>query len=233
MLEEILEYQKLDAKLVAVEQEIANSKAKKVVNQMAEFVKTAQMGLVNIEKNASTLIQEYEELNTKFENLLKEVETITKIKFDDLDNTNLIEQEKRANECVAELLVVEKNISNLSKKINNTLKEFDTTKAKGMQAKQRHTQGMKEYNDLVNKKETEIAHLKSELLKIEKSVDKKLLEKYKKMREDKKFPVFVPLISNSCGGCSMQLPTSQLNKLEQAGMMECENCRRVIFINKK
>lgn len=233
MLEAILEYQKKDAQLVAIEREIADSKAKKVVNQMVEFVKTAQTGLVSIEKNASTLIAEYEELNNKFSNAVKEFEKLNKQKYDTLEKEELATLEKHANEVVADMLLIEKNISALSKKIKDTLQEFEKTKQKGIQAKQRHSQGMKAYNDLVESKQEEVNKLKEELQVLTKKVDKKMLEKYKKMREDKKFPVFVPLLNNSCGGCSMELATSQLNKLEQAGMMECENCRRIIYVNKK
>lgn len=233
MLEAILEYQKKDAQLVAIEREIADSKAKKVVNQMAEYVKNAQTNLVAIEKNASALIAEYDEVNKKFNKSLAVFEKLNKQKLEALDKDQLAQLEKSANDVVAQMLIVEKSIAALSKKIKDTLTEFESTKQKGIQAKQKHTQGMKAYNELVESKQSEIEKLKKELSALTKTVDKKMLEKYKKMREDKKFPVFVPLLNNSCGGCSMELATSQLNKLEQAGMMECENCRRIIYINKK
>lgn len=232
MLESILEYQKKDAQLVAIEREITDSKAKKVVNQMADFVKSAQQKLVVIEKNAAILLEEYQKLYAEYQADAKVVDGLSKQKFETLTKEELKNYEKEANELVAKMLVVEKNIATLSHKIKDTLTEFEKTKAQGMQAKQRHTQGLTSYNQLVKSKQTEIEKLKKELVELECKTDKKLLAKYQKMRDDKKFPVFVPLNSNSCGGCSMELPSSQLNKIDENGMLECENCHRIIYIPK-
>ena len=68
MIKEILEYQKLDAKLVSIEKEIANSPAKQTANKMVEYVKAAQQTLVGLEQNASQLIAEYEKLNAQYQN---------------------------------------------------------------------------------------------------------------------------------------------------------------------
>ena len=59
----------------------------------------------------------------------------------------------------------------------------------------------------------------------------KLYEKYKSMRADKIFPVFVPLRNNCCGGCSMEQSLHFVQKLRQAGMLACENCGRIILSN--
>lgn len=233
MLESILEYQKKDAQLVAIEREIAESKAKKVVNQMASFVKSAQQKLVVIEKNASSLLEEFKKISEEFYADVKKVESLSKKKYETLDKDELKVCEKEANDLVAKLLVVEKNIASLSKKIKDTLNDFDVTKDQGMKAKQRHTQGLNSYNELVKSKQVEIDKLKKELEELASKTDKKFLTKYQKMREDKKFPVFVPLNANSCGGCSMELPSSQLNKIQENGMLECENCHRIIYIPKK
>ena len=66
---------------------------------------------------------------------------------------------------------------------------------------------------------------------LEKQIDANLLSKYKHLRQDKIFPVFVPLNSNACGGCSMALPAALMNKLKENGYLECEQCRRYIYIS--
>ena len=50
-------------------------------------------------------------------------------------------------------------------------------------------------------------------------------------REAKKFPVFVALISNKCGGCRMEISASKLGQMKtnEYGVIECENCGRFIY----
>jgi len=232
MLEAILEYQQKDGQLVTIEREIIDSKAKKVVNQMFGLVKNAQQKLVVIEHNANILISEFNELSATFEKESKDVENFTKQKIEGVSPEDLVNYEKKVNEANVNLLLLEKNISRLSNSISDILKNFEKTKNEGIQAKQRYTQGMDAYNNLLESKQPIIKKLKKELAELEKKADAKLMSKYKKMRDDKKFPIFVPLLGHSCGGCSMELATSQINKLDENGMLECENCHRIIYKNK-
>lgn len=229
MLEEILEYQKKDGQLVKIEKEISESKAKKVVNQMVGIVKDAQQKIVLTEKNATTLIKTYNELNKSFENQQKVILKYLKLKLENENDETIAEYEKNIKEATTNLLLIQKNIAKLSKSITETLKQFEQYKKDVIDAKKKHAQGMDAYNKLIESHKKDVETLKAELVKLEKKVDPKLLAKYKKMREDKKFPIFVPLLNSSCGGCSMGLAVSQLNKLEEKGMLECENCRRIIY----
>ena len=131
----------------------------------------------------------------------------------------IVEDEKNIKEATTNLLLIQKNIAKLSKSITETLKQFEQYKNDVIDAKKKHAQGMAAYNKLVESHAEEIENLKKELAKLEKKVDAKMLAKYKKMREDKKFPIFVPLLNSSCGGCSMGLAVSQVNKLEEKGML--------------
>ena len=229
MLEEMLEYQKKDGQLVKIEKEISESKAKKVVNQMVGIVKDAQQKLMQTEKNATILIKNYDSLNKSFINQQKITLKYLKLKTENEQDDAIVEYEKSIKDATTNLLLIQKNIAKLSKNITDTLKQFEQYKTDVIDAKKKHAQGMAAYNKLVESHEKEIEDLKKELVKLENKVDPKLLAKYKKMREDKKFPIFVPLLNSSCGGCSMGLAVSQVNKLEEKGMLECENCHRIIY----
>lgn len=229
MLEAILEYQKKDGQLVKIENEISNSKAKKVVNQMVAVVKDGQQKIVSIEKNANNLIKSFQDLEANFNKQNKLLDSLNKTKLEDLQPEKLEQLEKQTNAITAELLVLEKSIAKLSKEISATLKDFEASKKDVLSAKQRHKQAMQAYNTLLETKKEEMENLKKELAELEKKAEPKLIQKYKKMREDKKYPVFVPLLKNSCGGCLMELSISQHNKLDEKGMLECENCHRIIY----
>lgn len=230
MIKEILEYQKLDAKLVSIEKEIANSPAKQTANKMVEYVKAAQQTLVNLEQNANYLIAEYEKLNNQYQQTLKQVEKLAKQKYDNLSTDELRESATYITQMNGTILNIERNISILSDKIAKILRDFDKTKEQAKTAKAKFEHNKAEYTKLVASKQGDIEKLKQELTKVEKTINKDMLKKYKDLRGDNKFPIFVPLVNESCGGCMMNMPRARLDKLKAAKILECENCHRMIYL---
>ncbi len=230
MIKEILEYQALDAKLVSIEKEIANSPAKQTANKMVEYVKSAQQTLVTLEHNASKLILEYEKLNNQYQSAIKDVDKLSKQKFENLSKDELRENANLTTQINSNILNIERNIALLSDKIVKILKEFEKTKEQAKTAKLKFEQNKNAYNKLVETKQASIEELKQDLAKVEKTVDKDILKKYKELRGDNKFPIFVPLINESCGGCVMNMPRARLDKLKANKILECENCHRMIYL---
>lgn len=230
MIKEILEYQNLDAKLVKLEKEIANSPAKLAANKMVEYVKNAQQSLVLLEKNSAALISNYEKLSAQYQKVAKEVEKLSKQKFDNLSVDELRENTNVATQLNANLLTIERNISLLSEKIASILKEFEKTKNQAKTAKLKFEQNKAEHIKFVESKQTEVKKLEKELASVEKTINKDLLKKYKELRSDNKFPIFVPLVNESCGGCVMHQPRARIDKLKADKMLECENCHRMIYL---
>ena len=229
MLESMLEYQKIDGKLVKIEKEITESSAKKVVNKMVGIVREAQQKIVEIEKNSNNLLETFEKLQKSFEEQEKIANKFLKLKLETENEETLQDVETKLKQTTTNILVIEKAIAKLSKSITETLKQFELQKNEVLSAKKKHAQGMNVYKNLVESKQAEVDKLKQDMQKLEKKVDQKLLTKYKKMRDDKIFPVFVPMINNTCSGCSMGLPVKQLHKLDEDKMLECENCHRIIY----
>ncbi len=232
MLEEILKYQKKDGELLKIEKAISESKAKQVVNQMVEIVKNAQQKLKTIEKDSEKLLTEFEKLNQAAQNQNAELEKLVKQKLESQTENDLKDIEKKIKDITTNILILQKNSKKLASKIEQAIKDFEQTRNEGVVAKQKHQKGMLAYTKLVEEGNEKTEKLKTDLLALEKKIDPKLLAKYKTMREDKKFPVFVPLLNNSCGGCAMELAMSKKHILEEKGILECENCRRIIYIDK-
>ena len=57
----------------------------------------------------------------------------------------------------------------------------------------------------------------------------KRMEKYKTKRKEKVFPVVGKLKDNRCPFCGMEPPLAARGKLNGGGVIECENCRRIIY----
>ena len=230
MIKEVLEYQKLDAKLVDVEKEIASSPARVAANKMVEVVKQAQQTLVSLEQNATSLIKNFEKLNEQYQRTTKEVESLSKQKFENMSVEDLRENASQATQLNSNLLTIERNISLLSEKIAKILKDFEKTKEQAKVAKAKFEQNKLEHVKFVESRKATMDKLQKELASIEKTMDKDLLKKYKELRSDNKFPIFVPLINESCGGCVMHQPRARLDKLQKEKMLECENCHRMIYL---
>ena len=80
-------------------------------------------------------------------------------------------------------------------------------------------------------KKAEKEKIEKELEILKRRIEPSIMDRYMQMREDKKFPILVPLVNNSCGGCAMALPNARLDLLKKDGVLECENCHRIIYIN--
>ncbi len=230
MLKEILQYQKLDASLIKLERELENSETKKVVNKMVDQVRQAQNKLVELEKSANRLLADYERLKQEFEKKRNRLENLKKVDFKTRNENELRENSKDIKQQIASLLSLNKEITALSKKIVTTLDDFNKTKAVGLQAKNRYAESIKNYNSVAGDKTHKVSELRAELKKLEQHIDPKVLNRYKSMRLDHKFPIFVPLVDNACGGCAMSLPTSRLDILNKQKILECENCHRMIYL---
>ena len=78
--------------------------------------------------------------------------------------------------------------------------------------------------------EPEKDKVKKELESLENTVDKRLLEEYKKRRNDNIFPVVVPLEGkNFCGRCRMELPMVAISRINDTGVITCEHCKRLVY----
>ncbi len=230
MLKDILEYQKKDAMLVKIERELENSHTKKMANQMVEQVKQAQNKMVELEHSASQIIAEYERLKQIFETENKKLNEVKKIDFSRKAEADLRESTTNINRELAGVLTLNKNIAKLSKQIMTTLNDFDKAKKSGMEAKKKYSETIEQYNKFASNKNGQIESIKNDLERLSKKIDPKVMERYLAMRDDHKFPIFVPMVNNSCGGCAMELPSARRDLLKQNEMLECENCHRMIYI---
>ena len=233
MLENILEYQKKDAMLVKIERELENSESKRVVNEMVEQVKQAQNKLVALERSASQIIAEYEKLKQRFEHESKKLEDVKKVDFSKKSENELRESTTAINRQIASMLTLNKEITKLSNRIVSALNDFEKTKQAGVLAKKKYSESIEKYNKFASNKNNQITQIKADLSNLAKKIDSKVLERYNKMRDDHKFPIFVPLVNNSCGGCAMEVPSARLDLLKKEKMLECESCHRMIYISDK
>lgn len=230
MLEKILNYQKLDSQLNACERDLENDEAKKTVNNMIKYVKTSQNKLHSIESEAEEQFGAFEKLNQEYESCLKTINALIKKDTSKLDEAQVKELADTINQVNNQISILERRISAYADIVNNLLKNFEATKNNIMVGRQKYSKSKEVYDKKVAECSPKIEKIKKELTVLEKDIEKPIMAKYKQLKQDNIFPVFVPLSLSTCGGCRMEQSSAHIQKLKEKGYIECEQCHRILYI---
>lgn len=213
--------------LKKIQRSINVSEEKEVMNKMINYVKEAQNVSNAIENKANKLVNDYLQLKKNYDVNAKQVEKlIAKMPENE-------EELKKAyaliNSLSSELFMIERNLNIVITKAKECLKEFETTKNNVIKARTKHKASKENYEKLVKDAEPKMNEIRAQMKALEKNVTPALLEKYKQMKNDNIFPVFVPLLDGkACYGCRMEVASSKLNKLSTEPFIVCEHCGRLI-----
>ena len=229
-IDKILQYQKKDFEIIKLERMLNESENKKITNQMVEKVKESQSKSLQLEKLAQDLNTEFSNLQKSYEENAKKFEIISKKDFSKLSEEEISSLENLTQTILANLSVLDKKFIVLAENIKKTLIQFENAKKNYSMAREKHKKHKELYEQESNKLAPQLKTLQEELELLEKDIDASVLAKYKQRRQDKTFPIFVPLNNQTCGGCQMELSIAFANSLKEKGYGECENCRRIIYI---
>ena len=230
MFAKILEYQKTEGALIKLENELSKSGDKEKASAISQELKNYHSRLLVLEANAKKVndaytkaVKKYQEYNEKLAELEKQIETVSDANYD--------LYEKAYKDFASIATGLEKEITKLHNEIKSISNEYEEIIKKSKIGRENFDKYKEKYTKLKNELEPKIAELKSELAKIQKDVDPKLMQKYAQKRENKIFPVFVPLSDKQCGGCRMEVSASKLGAMKnnEFGIIECENCGRIIY----
>ncbi len=228
-IEKILEYQKKDFDIIKLERQLENNEDKKIYQSMIGVVKDAQNKSTSLDKEANALIQEYKNLEKTYNENLKSCGVVLNTKLDKISENDLTNVSTVASDLINNMSILEKKLMYLAERVNAILSEFENTKKRYNVAKQKYSAHKTAYEKKQSELMPEIEKKRQEIKKLESGIDPVYLAKYKQRRADKMYPVLVPLIDKTCGGCRMELPSASLQKLKENGFLECEHCRRIIY----
>ena len=231
-MNKIIEYQKLDIELNRLKKSSLKSEDRNNLSKLKSYIVEYQGKGIQLENDAQGLIDEYSKLKSQYEANGKKVQ---KLLDTDINNITLDEVDgyfSTLNNLSNELFMLERNIDIIITKINNSLKNFDTTKKNIIKAKEKFKECKEKCEKDAQSVAPKIQEIEDKMASLESTIDTALLSKYKTIKNDKIFPVFVENNNGHCNGCMVEIPTSKLNKLKAEGTIVCEQCHRVIY-NKK
>ena len=226
-MKNMIKYQDLDLEIVRLENELNQNGDRKNAIKAQQSLKDYQTKLLELNEKTKRLFDEFESYKKVFNQMVDNMEVVNKnlsqkdekkidglIDANDAITNNLMRLEKKISSIVAECSAVQNEYNNIMKNARATKTSLQKYKESFGSAKA--------------ETEKKIAEIRAEMDNLSKSVDAKLLAKYKQKRTEKT-NVFVAEIAGKCGGCRMEISSAKKSKLKDEGMIECENCGRIIY----
>ena len=230
MLKNLLEYQKLDGKILSLKRGFQNDAANQTLKKVQALKKESQSKLLELDEKAKSALQEFEKNKKEYEKGVEELNKLVKQDDPDLTEDQMNKNMAKANQLVSFLGQLERTVSSQADNVSSISEQAKLLSNSIRQYQQKEKELKQQVANLEENLKPQLEEIKQQKAKLEKDIDANLLNKYKHIRQDKIFPVFVPLNNSSCGGCSMQLPAAFITKLKSAGYLECESCRRFIYL---
>ena len=228
VLQQLLEYQKKDAELRKIEQEIASSEERKKLAQARAFMKNAEsriaaedaraVELKNLRDGLIARVEETGHAIAEYADLDEMVEGGGDIGF---YKKNALQLQERLRAAKAELNKILAEIEALSA-------EYKKMMEQGKAANKQYKEYSEKYKAVQNSRAAEVEALNAALAELAKGIPAATLEKYKQKRHENVFPVLVPLTGGMCV-CGMDFSLAQQKKLESGNVIECEHCRRFVY----
>jgi len=226
-MKNMLKYQELDLEIARLESELAQNSDRKNAIKLQQLLKDYQAKLLELTEKSKNLSADYENLKGIFNQMTENLEVVNK-------NISLKDEKKidgliEANDAITNnLLRLEKKISQIIVDCTNVQNDYNAIMKNARSAKTTLDKHKESFATAKSETEKKIEEIKVELEKLAKTADKTLMAKYKQKRGEKS-NVFVPEINGKCGGCRMDISAIKKSKLKADGMIECENCGRIIY----
>ena len=232
-LDKILEYQKVDQELMALESEVAKSEQRQKLATAIAKRNTATETVVKLRQEASDLLASYSAIREKIEALKEELDDFDGIIEDVQDATEAEYYIKNVSAIADKISALEKEASGASSKIDQINDNYKKTWDLGVKANDAYKSAKAEYDLLMKDLQPKVVEIQKKLAELKGEISPKMMEAYLALRNAKKMHAVVEYDKNAaiCGRCRMEVPNDTKAKLRNAGdFAECPNCRRILYV---
>ena len=234
MLQKLLEYQEVDKELKAIEDSLKQSEEYRKFATATKFLRGANETKEQIEDRAKALLAAINELNALYESLKEDQEDFAD--SDQADEESTVSYlKKKSQELSRKFSALENEITKLSGEINDLLNQYKKFMSNFKSMMAQRDEYKEKYEALVRETEPKKKEIAARLSEIAKQIPKEYMERYLEKRKDNKFPICYEIVipakgSVHCTACGTEFSSLELSKLKQNGYIECENCRKLIFV---
>ena len=228
VLQDLLEYQKVDARLREIEQSISSSDVRRKFVQAKKFMESAREKFEAQDKRAQDLKNLRDDLARRSEEIGRQI-----AEYADLDEMvdeggDVSFYKKNAQTLLDRLRALKGELQKLTADISATAEEYERFKKQGVQMQKQYKEYKEKYDTLKAEHAEEVKEINARLAAIAGKLPHETLKKYKQKRKERIFPIIVPLSGDRCV-CGMDFPLAQQGKLAGGNVVECENCHRFVY----
>lgn len=237
VLQQLWEYQKAEIQLEDYESKLKSTATRHRLLKIQRYLQEQQTGLQTMENDMLIRQNEVSEISSQYENLLRQLEDKKKVlsmieeKGTQDMTVNDVKDLVRDYETLYETIVRhKKNLQAIQSHVAKSDSDLKSIVNKVAKARKEFADLKEEYAKELEAGSPEAAKLKKAVEEAAKTVNPKVLERYNKIKKNKKDPVAL-VIDGKCGGCNMQLPSGDLISYARSDkIFECENCGRILYI---
>lgn len=219
----------MDIELNKLKKSGVSPKDKENLAKLKEYILDAQNKGFQLEDGAKSLLDDYNKLTAQYNANCEKVQALTNTDISSIELGDVDDYLSQINSLSSELFLLERNINIIITKIKTSLKEFDQTKKNITKAKEKFKECKEKCESDMQAVAPRIKELEDKMKDLEKSIPEDIFARYKSIKADKIFPVYVALDNGHCSGCRVEIPTATINKLKNDGMIVCEQCHRIIY----
>jgi predicted nucleic acid-binding Zn-ribbon protein len=134
----------------------------------------------------------------------------------------------------ADKSVLEEEIITILDGVEDKKKDIEGAKATLKEEEGKLNQEKSKVDSEIKEIEAQLGGLKKQREEQAASVDKGMLKKYERILKGKEGFAMVPVKSDACGGCNMNLPPQVINEImKKKYLVFCESCARILYIEER
>ena len=225
-IEKLLAAQKIDKERLQLIESLEKGKAKIELDKTNKLINNSKACLLQLEAEAKTLQDNYQKIAKIVTDTLAQVK-------DANANANRSEDLELYSNYLSKLSMLEGQLSDIERRIMQKTATFKSTTVDVAKASTTLKNANKLYEDTKMANAPKIQALEKDFNDKVKSIDEKLVAKYRAVRKSKggdTKDVVVPLTGdNRCQGCFMDVPMAIVSKIKTDGWATCDECGRIIY----
>lgn len=230
--ERLWKYQQVDMELDQYEKEMRGNSNRKELLKHRDFLLEQQNVLKKIEADVEIMSDRMEALADEITRLSGSVSEAA-ASFE----ANRPQDIEEARKQIAAIQKLIGTISRYEAELAKMRKDSEARDRQQREVRVRAAKARAEFDRIkvIYDEEYKVAAVKLETLKKKvakeaEGIDPALMEKYKAIKRHSTPPI-TKIHDDRCGGCNMQLPAADMNRIRTgAPYVECENCGRIILV---
>lgn len=227
----ILEIQKLDRQIRALNREVEKCPASVNFKNYKKILQEGKLRFEQLENQANEIIKNYNSALNKLSKCKGESEIVKKRNVPTISLENAGSLISDANSLVGELSEENRRVEELVRRAEEIVRKSADLSNKLTEAKLRAGTIKSQIEQKKQEVAPKIAEVEKKIKDLVPNVqDKDKYAKYVEMKEKGIFPVFVNLEDVFCGGCKVELSLNFIEKLKTHKMLNCEHCNRIIML---